>query len=98
MVVYDKAKWQIEGGIPVQNVVNHFSFIFEWLEKNDLLNEYGKQTHKIGLDEFLILCDEMVTEEGKHFLDKCYDEYIGKVEYGENENSEELDKMFNAFK
>ena len=41
MKIYDKAIWQIDGGIPSNLVVNHFKIVFTWLEKHDMLNEIG---------------------------------------------------------
>ena len=98
MVVYDKAKWQIAGGIIAENVIEHFSFMFNWLGKNSLLSEYGEFTWKSGVDESSILSDEMVTSEGKAFLDEKYDLYIGQIEYGVNEDSGVLDQMLTETK
>ena len=44
MKIYDKARWQIEGGINKSAVINHFKFIFDWLDKMNLLSIYGEET------------------------------------------------------
>ena len=28
--IFDKAQWQIDGGIPEELVVNHFNLVFLW--------------------------------------------------------------------
>lgn len=94
MNIYDKARWQIEGGIPVATVLAHFKFMFEWLNEYKLLNEYGLETLIDGIDEEAILTDEMVNVGGKNFLDKYYDEYVSQIDYGINENADLLEKMY----
>ena len=41
--IYDKAVWQIDGGVPSELVENHIKIVFAWLGKNDLLSEMGKE-------------------------------------------------------
>lgn len=94
MNIYDKARWQIEGGIPENAVVAHFKFMFEWLNDYKLLNEYGLETLTDGIDEEAILTDEMVNVGGKNFLDKYYDEYVSQIDYGINENADLLEKLY----
>lgn len=94
MTIYDKARWQIEGGIEEELVIQHFRFMFQWLNDYNLLSEEGKKTYADGIDESSVLMDEYVNEEGKKFLDKFYDSYIEQIGYGESENLEILKGMY----
>ena len=94
MNIYDKARWQIEGGIPEKNVVDHFKFRFDWLNQYKLLNEYGKKVLMDGIDEEAILTDEMVNIGGKNFLDNYYDKYVSEIEYGVKEDPELLEQLY----
>lgn len=91
MDVYDKAKWQIEGGIPEENVLNHFKFFLKWLNDHNLLSEDGKEIEEIGLDNSISLTDTMVTSKGKCFLDRYYDDYLKVIDYGISEDVQWLD-------
>jgi len=90
MIIYDKARWQIDGGISTEIVINHFKFIFKWLNEHNLLSEYGVSTYMQSIDENAVLIDEMLTDRGNEFLVKYYDEYIAKVEYGVKEDDKLL--------
>lgn len=94
MTIYDKVRWQIEGGIEEALVLQHFEFMFQWLKEYNLLSKEGKEAYASGIDETCVLLDEYVNEDGKKFLDKFYDTYIDKIEYGKGENSEMLKKMY----
>lgn len=94
MNIYDKARWQIDGGIKEEAVVAHFKFIFEWLNEYKLLSDYGVETLSDGIDEEVILTDEMLNVGGKNFLDKYYDEYVSQIEYGVREDADLLEKLY----
>lgn len=94
MKIYDKARWQIEGGVEEKIVIEHFKFMFSWLDEFHLLTEYGKETKNGIIDEDIIISEEMVNYSGQVFLDKYYDEYISSIEYGVEENRELLEKMY----
>lgn len=94
MNIYDKASWQIEGGIPENVVVTHFRFMFKWLKEYNLLSDYGLEMLEDGIDEDAILTDEMVNVGGKNFLDKYYDEYISQIDYGNDESANLLEKLY----
>lgn len=94
MKIYDKARWQIEGGVEARSVKEHFKFMFSWLNEFNLLTEYGKETKNGIIDEEIILSEEMVNYSGRVFLDKYYDEYISAIKYGVEENKELLEKMY----
>ena len=98
MKIYDKAHWQIDGGMNEKEVVAHFEFMYDWLYKHNLLSEYGKEVKTGILNGDAVLTDEMVTALGKRFLDKYYDEYISFNEYGTKEDHKILDDMYFHFK
>lgn len=93
MHVYDKARWQIEGGVSRKNVVSHFKFMFEWLNAHKLLNDYGLENLLDGINEESVLTDEMVTKNGKKILDTYYDDYVSQINYGVKEDAELLNRM-----
>ena len=43
MLIFDKAAWQIDVGVPEELVVSHFRTVFLWLEKHDMLSAEGKE-------------------------------------------------------
>lgn len=92
MIIYDKASWQLDGGISPKNVVDHFTFVFLWLEKNHLLSADGEEIENMGIDISVSLTDNLVTNEGKQFLDRYYDEYLKTITYGVSENEKWLDE------
>ena len=57
MKIYDKARWQIDGGMDKEIVIKHFEFMFSWLDKYNLLTEYGKETKNGIIDEEAIISD-----------------------------------------
>lgn len=94
MVVYDKGSWQLDGGVAADLVIEHFKFIFKWLNEYGLLSEYGKRYLAEGIDEYAALTEEMVNRSGMLFLDKNYDSYISQITYGEEENAKLLEEMY----
>ena len=94
MKIYDKARWQIEGGVDEEAVIEHFKFMFTWLDEFNLLTECGKETKEGIVDEDVVLTEEMVNYSGQMFLDKYYDEYISAIQYGVKEDAELLEKMY----
>lgn len=94
MKIYDKARWQIEGGINKSAVINHFKFIFDWLDKMNFLSIYGEETKNGIIDESVVLTEEMVNIMGQKFLDKYYDEYIDSIEYGVKEDEKKLKELY----
>ena len=94
MVVFDKGSWQLDGGIGADFVIEHFKFIFKWLDEYGLLSEYGKKYLNDGIDEYAALTEEMVNYSGMLFLSKYYDLYISQIAYGEGENAELLKEMY----
>lgn len=95
--IIDKASWQIDNGVDKKNVIEHFIFIFKWLDKNDLLTSDGKEMLDIGIDSSISLNEKMVNEKALKFLEKYYDEYIKNIQYGIKEDEKLLDKYYKDF-
>ncbi|MDE6642198.1 MAG: hypothetical protein K2K63_16935 [Acetatifactor sp.] len=76
MLIFDKAAWQIDGGVPEELVVSHFKIVFLWLDKHDMLSAEGKEELEDGIDDCVSLNEELVTEDGIDFLENCYDDYL----------------------
>lgn len=98
MKIYDKARWQIDGGIDEKNVIAHFEFMLSWLDEFELLTAYGKDVKNGVIDDEAIISEEMVNHLGQVFLDKYYDEYISLIHYGVKEDKELLEKMYYLLK
>lgn len=99
--IFDKAQWQIDGGIPEELVVNYFNLVFLWLDKHELLSDEGKEEFDEGIDCEASLNEEQLTNEGVDFLDKYYDKFlmaIAKEKYGKENSIAELDKLYKEYK
>jgi hypothetical protein len=78
ITVYDKASWHIDNGENKNEVLKKMKIIFDFLNKNSLLNSDGKELFDLGINEDSSLHDGLVTNEGKEFLDKNIDKIISK--------------------
>lgn len=94
VVVYDKAKYQIENGIDISTVKKHFEIIFNWLSSKSLLSDEGQEILEIGIDSEVSLNSKMLTDEGNKFISKHYDEILKNHKYGDKNISQFLDKLF----
>ena len=81
MKIFDKASWQIDNGISKKAVVDHFTFIFEWLNKHDMLSLDGAEVLDVGIGEDVSLHEGLVNERGLAFLNKFYDKLIAESAY-----------------
>ncbi|MBR2362146.1 MAG: hypothetical protein IKA80_05825 [Spirochaetaceae bacterium] len=77
MKIYDKASWHIDGGERKEDVIKKFSLIFDFLEKEGMLTDEGKEILELGIDTSISLHERMVNEKGKIFLDEKYDFLLG---------------------
>ena len=99
--IFDKAEWQIDGGIPEDLVVNHFNLVFAWLDKHEMLSDEGKEELEFGIDSEASLNEELLTRDGIKFLDEYYDDFlalISKDKYGKDASIDELDRLYKKFK
>lgn len=97
ITIYDKASWQVEGGMDVDKVIAHFVTIFEWLHSKKMLNNEGSQFIEIGIDDSISLNEEMVTKEGNQFLSKYYDKIISESNYDKDIEKKLLDSYYKEF-
>ena len=100
MIIYDKAAWQIDGGIPAKLVVSHFNIVFKWLKDHNMLSADGEEEFEDGIDDCASLNERLVTKEGAAFLDKCYDDYIvtvAKDRYGMDFGGEMLEEFYHKY-
>lgn len=97
MTVYDKASWQIDNGINKNVVIEHFSTVFKWLKKHDMLNKDGNDILSFGIDEDTSLDDQLITDEGKRFLSEYYDKLIEISQYDGSKEETMLDSYFQEF-
>ena len=101
MEIFDKAAWQIDGGVPADLVVSHFNTVFKWLNDHEMLSDEGIEEFEDGIDEEASLNENLVTEEGASFLHAHYDDYLRAIaedKYGSDENGEELEKIYQQYK
>lgn len=92
MTIYDKARWQLDGGIPQEQVIQHFDFIFKWLKKQGFLSKDGQEIMDLGIDDTVSITDKMLTSNGKHFMDQYYDDYLKVIKYGVEEDEDWLNE------
>lgn len=98
MKIYDKAVWQLDNGMNDDVVIKHFTFIFNWLKKNNMLNKDGLDILEIGIDEDVSLNERLVTEEGIKFLDMFYDEFIKESKYDASLEENLISVLFERYK
>lgn len=93
--VYDKAKWHLESesDASYEEKLQHLTVIMNWLKDKGLLNKYGLEIYELGIDEEFSLTSQMLTDEGKELLDKCYDKWLQNLRYGEIPSLEVFNKM-----
>lgn len=87
-IIYDKADWQIEGGVRSSEVLKHFKMIMNWSEKNHLLSDEGLEILSFGIDDSISLHSRMFTKRGNAFMEKFYDKYISSTEVQESMNDD----------
>lgn len=92
--VYDKAKWHIEAGEDKNDVLERFAIMYSFLKNKHLLSNEGLDIIKSGVDSSISLDEYTVNEEGKKFLNNCYDIV---VELNEKELVTKLNKLYNDF-
>ena len=71
--IYDKASWHIDAGEGKDEVLTKLNIVFGFLNDNSLLSDEGEEIFDLGIDTSCSLNENMVTAEGKYFLDTKYD-------------------------
>ena len=97
MKIYDKAKWQMDGGMEKKMVIEHFECVFRWLLNHHMLSEDGQEMLESGIDGELSLNTEMVTKEGADFLDMYYDDLIKQSSYDIVAEQTLMDSYFDKY-
>lgn len=83
MIIFDKPKWHIDAGMNINDVLEKFRIVFDFLLSNDMLSNDGIEQIEIGIDEECSLNEMAVNKKGKSFLEYCYNDII-------NYNSEDM--------
>lgn len=73
MEIYDKASWHIDEGEEEKKVIDIFQEIVKFLDDANMLSEEGKEALSLGVDYEFSLHSDMLTKQGKKFMDKWYD-------------------------
>ena len=93
--VYDKAQWHIDAGEDESIVIKKMNALFDFLDKNGLLNAEGKEILEIGIDDSVSVHERMLSEVGNKFMKSKYDLVI---DTNADEFFETLEKSFEEFK
>lgn len=86
--IYDKAIWHIDAGENKKTVLDHFTFIMNWLQENRLLSNEGIEILKLGIDESISINSRMLNERGNRFMTMYYDSFIS----AQKDKKEEMNK------
>ena len=91
MKIFDKAQWHIDSGEDQSDVVAKFKKVFLFLNIHNMLSTDGLEIYELGIDSSVSLNEKMVTQDGKNFLEKYYDEVIN---FNEQEIFTELERRY----
>ena len=94
---YDKVKWHFPDGKNCSSLEAgklHIEVLMKWLKLHSLLSEYGKEIFEIGVDQDTSITSQMLTQEGRNILDKCYDKWLRTVVYGKKPSTSLLDGYY----
>jgi len=87
LTVYDKVSWHYPEGknCPSMKVAKvHFESVMEWLNKNNLLSDEGKEILGIGVDADFSITSSMLNEKGNGIFKKHYSNWLKTIDYSEN--------------
>ena len=95
MKIYDKVQWHTDAGESAIEVITKMKMVFSFLNKHHLLSDEGMELFQFGIDSSASLNENMVSSEGKMFLNQYYDQVI-------NANAEQisirLEESYSQFK
>ena len=94
MKIFDKASWQIDNGMDELIVVSHFEFVFNWLNKHEMLSPEGLEILDLGIGKDVSLHERLVNKSGLKFLNEHYDKMITDFKYNVESEKEFLEKIF----
>lgn len=92
--IYDKAQWHIDAGENKETVVSRFKAVFAFLAQKDLLDAEGKEILDLGIDSSVSIHERMMTDDGKRFMEDCYDDAIKSCG---SEIGEALERAYKTF-
>lgn len=98
--VYDKVKWHHpDGKAPsLESAMVHHKVVMDWLHKNNLHSDHGKEVHSLGIGADHSLNSNMVTPVGKKVLDDHYDKFLSTIDYKTHPNTSGFDKSLAKYK
>lgn len=94
MKIYDKAEWQIDGGVDKSSVAQHFKLLFNWLSTKGLLNNDGHEILELDAYGDTSLHSDLLTDEGNSFVEKTYDEVVKSHRYGTEDFIKALEERY----
>lgn len=95
VVVYDKVSWHYPEGRNCPNLETAkslFRILMNWLNKNNLLSEEGKEIFELGIDRDFSITSSMLNEKGNELFSKYYSKWLRSITY-ENINTKLLDEL-----
>ena len=91
MLIFDKASWQIDNGMPVKDVIKHFELIMKFLFDNSLFNDAGMELYELGVDQSISINENILNSKGVEFMKNNYDKMISENGYDTVKNKAYLD-------
>ena len=81
LVVYDKIQWHLNEDHDM--AINRMKTLLSFLNEKGLLSEEGKEILEFGVDESTSVHERMLTDDGKDFMDACYDKALGSKNFSD---------------
>ncbi len=84
MKIYDKVNWHFPDGKKcpsLEKAKQILATTMKWLNKNNLLSDYGKELHDIGVDSDFSITDQMLTDRGNLLMSNFYDTWLAMLDY-----------------
>lgn len=76
MKAYDKAAWHIDAGESKSDVLKRYAILFDYLSKNQLLSEEGKELVGLGADSSAVIHSGMMNDKGNNIISANIDRII----------------------
>lgn len=98
MEVYDKVSWHYPEGKncpSIEAAKKHFIKIMDWLSKNNLLSDDGKEVLELGIDSDFSFTSSMLTDQGNETIKKYYSKWMKTIEYHSDISTDYLDSLLN---
>ena len=94
--IYDKVSWHFPEGKNCPNIEaakRHFKVVMEWLHRNNLLSDEGREIYNLGIDDDFSITSNMLTDMGSLLLNRHYSQWLSKIDYNTTLNINELDSF-----